>query len=120
MLGWLPDKHFFKFAHSYRQDQGDDPIGENPEPIDIKIGLPVGPYDTVDGGGSPDDNVFKRQFANGLVYVNMEPTSQNVTLARPYHDWSDGTKGSLHKKGAVVSIASEDALFLLKPPGPAC
>lgn len=107
LLGWLPGAHYFKFGDGFRADQN-SLLTENADPIGIKIGPPVGAYEVV-------ENLYRRRFDRGLVYVNMEATSQTVMLTESYHDWSDGTAGTLHQAMSEITIASEDAAFLLNP-----
>ena len=111
LLGYEPGSSYYKYGYGYgvKSDYPVSEITENAKEINLAIGTPIGDY-TI----QPND-VLKRKFTNGYIYVNMETTTRNITAPITLVLMNGGIKGQTYQQGQTVTIPPQDALFLLKP-----
>lgn len=106
LMGHVPNASFYKAGPGYRVDLGE--IDVNALEVDLNLGAPV-------GNRSLDNLVYKREFQNGLIYVNLEDTQQTVTVPRTLFLGNGGVKGQRYNSGDTYTIPPNDAVYLLKP-----
>lgn len=110
LLGHQPGYTFFKYGIDYNLKEFD----ADPEEIMLNFGKPKESYkliETVVDGVKID--VFRREFENGIVFVNM--TASDTVTKIPYSAtlMNDGIQ-IIHAKGDVVDLPNHEALFFLK------
>ena len=110
LLGYQPGRSFYKFGgdgeHTYLHETE---LNNDPQEINLDFGKPL--HDKY----AKEGEVFKRTFAKGVVYVNMENSSQKITLSSKLILMNGGRIGKTYEKGEKYTIPAKDAAFFFNP-----
>lgn len=83
---------------------------------DINLGEPLGPATSLNGVSKYENDVWRRDFANGVSVVNSTNSTFRVDLGGEFEK-IHGTQDPITNDGSIVSevtISPRDALLLLK------
>ena len=104
LLGHRPGYTSYKFGFLTTQRVLDESAAEK----NVALGEPSGAYVALGGG------VYSREFANGIVVVNMGPTE--TTFRAPFASvlMNGGVAGRTFSANETTTIPGRDALFLTR------
>lgn len=105
LIGWQPGSTFFKFGPDYSEDE----LSSNPRELAVQLGPPLGGYRETDG-------VARRDFRNGVVFVNLSDRPRIVHPRVSGTLLSRGETFPLDPEDAVP-VEPQDALFVVRPTG---
>lgn len=103
LMGWKPGLSYFQIGGDYTADQLKE---QNPN-LDVNLGRPVAPY-------RRQGSLARRDFGNGIVYVNMGNKPSSVKLDRNFTEVRGGRIRESHQPGDSISVPPHDAVYLIK------
>lgn len=104
LMGYVPNATYYKAGPGYGVAIGE--IDVNALEINLNLGSSLGNF-------SREGQVYKREFQNGAVFVNLEDTEQTITVPRPLFLANGGVKGQRYNAGDAYTIPSKDAVYLV-------
>lgn len=118
LLGYQPGRTFFKYAEwgpdrkevlysVWGELENAEGASINPREPKTNFGKPLGNYQM-------EGSIYKRDFENGCIYVNMKNTPHKVSLTQPMTLMNGDAAGNKYKAGETFDVPSNDAVFLIK------
>ena len=103
LLGHRPGYTFFKYGPDY----GPRELSSDPKEIALDLGSPI---DNKYAGVASD--AYKREFENGIVYVNLSnDATAFISAPYPMTLMNGATETAQYDQGASVSVPPKDAFF---------
>lgn len=104
LMGWQPGATYFNMGTNYGVDQ----LSQQPPELALDLGLPTGP-------AVQEGHLLQREYARGVVYVNLSLGATTVTvpagMVRAADDGMHAVTGTTEKIGA------QDGAFFLSRSG---
>jgi hypothetical protein len=103
-MGYHPGLDYFAFYETSMNEAGTWQLYEKAPEFEIRLGAPKGQY-------TEENGVWKREFENGVVYVNPD-----IELAQPVTLINGNKSGEIFNTQTTVTIPNRDAWFSVNGP----
>jgi hypothetical protein len=108
-MGYHPGLDYFAlFENTMYQDDAWQIYGKVLE-FDVPLGEPNGQY-------TEENGVWKREFDDGIVYVNGDTADHTVELPKALMLMNGNEEGKQFEAQTTVTIPTQDAWFLVENP----